>query len=898
MLKQIAVDKKDFFDNAIIIIDEVHNLTRLMRGKLDKYLRNIQQEQATGASSIKLAPGKKPKKLQASYEPITPDVWEPKLRGSSQKYERAFLFYRLLVQARNSKIIALSGTPIVNFPEEVGILANILHGYFNACEVRIRISSDKQEEQSTLIKNILKFNNRVGFYALEQSTTDTKIFFTVLHEGYVKHIEENILKGIVQISDESGRKPVQQVFEELKTELTTALPSAKFTTNPSFVSLPLLPPTVDAFRAYFVDVDTLKMKNPVLFMKRISGLVSYYKGAKEELMPAVVKDEIVKVYMSAYSLGPYAEARARERKDEERLKKSKNLVQIADDLASSESVATSYRFRSRAACNFVFPEDIPRPFPTNIKQMKKEAKVEEIVLGDNDGDIQDDDNASVLIEDDEEDDGEELVSESIAIETQEDEKKNQEANSTATPLKVTNPKIPKEVYEYAKKIVSKTVSDDDRITYALKALAAAAPVLFKLKPVADARNLSTTLATAAIAALTTTSDEEESLMKYSPKFVAILEKIRDSKGSSLVYSQFRTLEGIGILGICLEANGFAPIKLTGPDTDLAFSQETEKSLLERPDQFRYIIYSGGESKVMRQTLINIFNMRIDKLPSKISAVLEKSTVKTTKNLKGEVCRVFMITGAGAEGLSLRSVRTVHILEPYWNKVRTDQVKGRAVRICSHSDLPYNADPALNERTVEIFSYLSSFSPDMIKDRKIDTTLLIQDDGKTTDEHVHSINVVKDTISTDFIGSMKSAAVDCILNLPENDSIQCFVQEGKIDDFLYDPRIEVDREQTERQTRVEKRPLLAVPTIALATDADKKSDQTQQQQAQQTQQKPPSYPVIKLKSTGLEYMRVPKVNSEGKSYDGLFALTDRRLTKELGRIIIGADKKPKVEMFKV
>jgi hypothetical protein len=147
--------------------------------------------------------------------------------------------------------------------------------------------------------------------------------------------------------------------------------------------------------------------------------------------------------------------------------------------------------------------------------------------------------------------------------------------------------------------------------------------------------------------------------------------------------------------------------------------------------------------------------------------------------------------------------------------------------------------------------------------------------------------------------MKSAAVDCILNLPENDSIQCFVQEGKIDDFLYDPRIEVDREQTERQTRVEKRPLLAVPTIALATDADKKLEQPQQQGQQlQGQPKPPSYPVIKLKSTGLEYMRVPKVNSEGKSYDGLFALTDRRLTKELGKIIIGADKKPKVEIYKV
>ena len=39
-----------------------------------------------------------------------------------------------------------------------------------------------------------------------------------------------------------------------------------------------------------------------------------------------------------------------------------------------------------------------------------------------------------------------------------------------------------------------------------------------------------------------------------------------------------------------------------------------------------------------------------------------------------------------EGLNLFNIRQVHIIEPYWNKVRTDQVKGRARRIESHINL--------------------------------------------------------------------------------------------------------------------------------------------------------------------------------------------------------------------
>ena len=49
----------------------------------------------------------------------------------------------------------------------------------------------------------------------------------------------------------------------------------------------------------------------------------------------------------------------------------------------------------------------------------------------------------------------------------------------------------------------------------------------------------------------------------------------------------------------------------------------------------------------------------------------------------------MISPAGSEGISLLNVRQVHIIEPYWNNVRIDQVFGRAIRRNSHIQLDDN-----------------------------------------------------------------------------------------------------------------------------------------------------------------------------------------------------------------
>ena len=60
----------------------------------------------------------------------------------------------------------------------------------------------------------------------------------------------------------------------------------------------------------------------------------------------------------------------------------------------------------------------------------------------------------------------------------------------------------------------------------------------------------------------------------------------------------------------------------------------------------------------------------------------------------------MISSAGTEGINLRNVRQIHIMEPHWNEIRIDQTIGRGIRLCSHSDL------SVSDRYVDVFRYFS------------------------------------------------------------------------------------------------------------------------------------------------------------------------------------------------
>ena len=77
---------------------------------------------------------------------------------------------------------------------------------------------------------------------------------------------------------------------------------------------------------------------------------------------------------------------------------------------------------------------------------------------------------------------------------------------------------------------------------------------------------------------------------------------------------------------------------------------------------------------------------------------EMAGITNPQNVNGELVKVVIISKAGAEGLDFKNIRQVHVLEPWYNLNRIEQVIGRAVRNCSHKALPFS------KRNVEIYLY--------------------------------------------------------------------------------------------------------------------------------------------------------------------------------------------------
>ena len=258
-----------------------------------------------------------------------------------------------------------------------------------------------------------------------------------------------------------------------------------------------------------------------------------------------------------------------------------------------------------------------------------------------------------------------------------------------------------------------------------------------------------------------TSDylSKENLEKlYSPKFAKMLDDTKKSPGTVLLYSQFRTMEGIGIFSKVLEASGYKEIVLK--KTSFGYVFDDMKVFNKQYDNKRFVIFNSDREKT--NILMNLFNGSFSLLPSSIVNQLKENVENYEDQLYGKLVKLMMITQSGAEGISLKNVRRVLIMEYFWNSVRIQQVIGRAVRTCSHEMLPKE------ERNVEIFTYLMKFTKDqMMKD----FTLRRKDNEMTTDQHIYNMAVKKERIINEFLNMMKSSSFDCIINSIQNEPLK-------------------------------------------------------------------------------------------------------------------------------
>ena len=666
-------DNVNPFDNKVVIIDEAHNFVSRIVNKIKR-------------------------KKSLSYK-----------------------LYQYLMAATGCKIVFLTGTPIINYPNEIGIMFNMLRGYIKTFTFYVNVQSRQRVDQKSVEKI---FSSMVTYDYIQYNASSKTIVVTRNPFGFVavrsrdgtyEGVRKNI--GGNKCDPKNRGRDCQRGFICGDSGVCVAMSDTIFVQkcmallrandiepmrNPKVDLYTALPDTLEEFNGLFINPKTGDIKNLNLFQKRILGLTSYFRSAQEQLMPAfdIEKDLIVaEIPMSDYQFGLYETAREGERAMETKNARHRKAQQQGAEGIYADSVST-YRIFSRAFCNFVFPREISRPKPQEEQDLKTAA----MQVG-----VDEDDLDAISLQ-------ERLAKDGIYNEADED----------------------------ALKALAKESSDTSygaRIIRALDALRAGAKEYLGQK----------------------------GLTIYSPKFLQILDTIMDENniGLHLIYSQFRTLEGIGIFSLVLETNGFARFTIKKDDSGVW--------QITIPDEDKgkpmFALYTGTEDSEEKEIIRNVYNGTWDKIPSTIREYVSSIS---TDNKHGEIIKVFMITSSGAEGITLKNTRYVHIMEPYWHPVRIEQVIGRARRICSHNELPKS------ERNVKVYIYLMAFSASQlipaesggIRDIR---NLLRKDLSKidrktplTSDQALWEISNIKEDINKQILMAVKSSSIDCSLHARASD----------------------------------------------------------------------------------------------------------------------------------
>jgi hypothetical protein len=209
---------------------------------------------------------------------------------------------------------------------------------------------------------------------------------------------------------------------------------------------------------------------------------------------------------------------------------------------------------------------------------------------------------------------------------------------------------------------------------------------------------------------------QEEIGKYSGKIANICHTVKESDGVVLVYSQY--IDG-----------GLVPIALALEEMGITRAGNNHSLFKKAPTPsigVSYVMITGDSAL----SPDNVNDLRMATNP---------------ENKDGSQVKVILISQAGSEGLDFKFIRQVHILEPWYNMNRIEQIIGRAVRTCSHKDLPFE------ERNVELFLYGS---------------VMENQREEAADVYVYRLAELKALQIGAVSRTLKESAVDCILNIDQ------------------------------------------------------------------------------------------------------------------------------------
>lgn len=479
----------------------------------------------------------------------------------------------------------------------------------------------------------------------------------------------------------------------------------------------LFPESEEEFNEKFVNYIDKSVINENMFKRRISGLTSYYVGVTDRSsMPEVIMHDTFELPFTDHQYRLYLSERYSESKKKSGgggvggSGRAGGRAGISSDPNINEGAGSSFRTYSRMVSNFAFPTEIVRPKPISMRDFKTFQKFKDWKITTLDADDLEDEIVDKYVEESPYNDYPVKTLEVAAGINPDPGLEQKGGNGNGREKSKSDDASDDGLDDNGEKVLS---SKERALTY-IKMLDAAYKYLIdnRKKVLSDAN-----------------------LRKlYSPKMAKLLDVITNGPGSEglvYIYTEYRILEGVRIVGGILESNGYEKI-------DYAAIKSFNDLRAMGPAK-RYGIISSEEDSVQRKLLLEL--------------------IRHPENAHGEYIKVVLGTAASSQGISLIGIRQVHILEDYWNLVRNRQVIGRATRFESHLHLPEN------ERNVHVYSYRMVLTTE----QQIDIKEKLEDakEALSTEQYIHNLAMTKDLINNQFLRIIKESAVDAELNYMQN-----------------------------------------------------------------------------------------------------------------------------------
>ena len=237
---------------------------------------------------------------------------------------------------------------------------------------------------------------------------------------------------------------------------------------------------------------------------------------------------------------------------------------------------------------------------------------------------------------------------------------------------------------------------------------------------------------------------------YSHKIKTILNAVKRSKGVVLLYSQYieggcvpmaLALEEMGMNRYGQNSNILQTDNITPPENIDANTMKSKSEFMKENG-------SGANSKTFRPASYIMITGN-----KQLTPYMEKDLMACTDkaNKNGEVVKVIIISRAGSEGIDFKFIRQVHILDPWYNNNRNEQIIGRAIRYCSHATLPFN------ERNVEIYMHA--------------TQMIHTHREESMDLFMYRLAELKSIKIGVVTRTLKEVAVDCLITSGNNQTTE-------------------------------------------------------------------------------------------------------------------------------